>query len=158
MDNITGFAVVGSSEDAEAKLKSLLKFESETVEGKFVEGGVNPSEFILAEVLGFNVEYVVDTVDGLRSFYTIRNKDFVHKGWVTYMNMFYSAGVSCAGLNCFVEAMNVWFDVQGESGSKGWLSRFETDADVASVWGLLSDNDEALLGLHGFSKPAVVQN
>lgn len=66
------------------------------------------------------------------------------------MNLFYGAGVNFVGFNNFVAGMNVWFDIQGKVGRKGWLMKADGGGGIEKLSSVLSDVDKMLLGLNGF--------
>lgn len=156
--NVTGFAVLSSDSAAERNIAEAVMTGRGSFRVPMSESLINPSEFIMTEVLGLDLEYTVETVDGFRSLYTLRDKEFVHKGWVSCMNLLYGVGVNFVGLNCFFGASSVWFDVQGEVGNKGWLSQLDSSVSVDKIWNVLSEDDVLLLGLRGFRKPVVEAN
>lgn len=155
--NVTGFVLLSSSEKVERKLADVIMFGANPIREKLSLSFKSPSEFILTEVLGLNIEYTVESGESFRSLYTIGNKDFVTH-WSGYINLFYGAGIDMVGLNYFVEGMHVWFDLQGKTGRKGWLMKIQNDSDAEKVWGSLSENERTLLGLEGFQKKSAKRN
>lgn len=149
MIGVTGFGVMFSSDDIEESIVNSVMFGSSPVRELLIGSSLSPSEYILTEVFGFTLEYTVEFEGVCKSFYTISGDDWTAH-WSFYMNLFYGAGVNFVGFNNFVAGMNVWFDIQGKVGRKGWLMKADGGGGIEKLSSVLSDVDKMLLGLNGF--------
>lgn len=148
---IHGFAVVESNLFTEKKIEDYCRRNSSSYINFESVGDKSISEYIFTEFFSFTLEYsYVDSVSGnVRYFYTIKADDwFIY--WSFFMNLFYSAGLSCVGGLQNDGGTSIWFDVQGKTGAKGWLSKVKSLDDVKRWDNVLKLEDRSLLGLQGF--------